>query len=129
MLLFLALSGHTVMYRPGIRLTVEYARVPAVTAYLLLFVGVGFLPYCIDICRLCWRFAGVCGGPWLRRGLRITAVGSVFAVLYCIDKVLYLFGYWLGRHPPASARSPRCWSPSARWTFTRPCCATSSPGT
>jgi hypothetical protein len=94
-----ALWIYTLTRRDPVGLTVEYARVPAVTGYLLLFLIFGFLIYCADISRMCWRFAGVAGRPWLRRGMRITAVGALLALGYCVEKVGYLTAYLIGRHP------------------------------
>ncbi|MFI7578593.1 MAB_1171c family putative transporter [Micromonospora sp. NPDC049497] len=82
-----------------VRLTVEYATDPAVTAYLLIFVVMGFFAYCVDISRLCWRFARICGRPWLRRGLRTTAVGAAVALLYSTNKIVYLVAYASGLRP------------------------------
>lgn len=99
---FLAMAGlfvYTLTYENPVLLTVEYARDPVVTAYLLIFMLVGFFAYCTDITRLCWRFARVCGRPWLRRGLRITAVGAAFALLYSTNKIVYLIAYWSGYQP------------------------------
>ncbi|TDB91145.1 hypothetical protein E1091_13850 [Micromonospora fluostatini] len=94
-----ALFGYTLTYDTPVRLTVEYATDPVVTAYLLIFMAMGFLAYCVDITRLCWRFARLCGRPWLRRGLRVTAVGAVFALLYSANKTGYLVAHWSGRRP------------------------------
>ncbi|MFY1702758.1 MAB_1171c family putative transporter [Micromonospora sp. WMMA1923] len=94
-----ALFAWTLRYPTPVRLTVEYATDPVVTAYLLIFMAMGFLAYCFDITRLCWRFARICGRPWLRRGLRVTAVGAVFALLYSINKICYLVAYRSGARP------------------------------
>ncbi|MFF0319028.1 MAB_1171c family putative transporter [Micromonospora sp. NPDC005252] len=53
----------------------------------------------VGITRLCWSFAKICGRPWLRRGLRITAVGAAFALLYSTNKIVYLIAYWAGYQP------------------------------
>ncbi|GIJ30320.1 hypothetical protein Vqi01_54820 [Micromonospora qiuiae] len=98
-LAMVALFAYTLTYDTPVLLTVEYARDPAVTAYLLIFMVVGFFAYCTDITRLCWRFARICGRPWLRRGLRITAVGAAFALLYSTNKIAYLIAYRSGHQP------------------------------
>lgn len=98
-LAMVALFTYTLTYDKPVLLTVEYARDPGVTAYLLIFMLVGFFAYCTDIARLCWRFARICGRPWLRRGLRLTAVGAAFALLYSTNKIVYLVAYWLGYQP------------------------------
>ncbi|MER7167897.1 MAB_1171c family putative transporter [Micromonospora sp. NPDC000207] len=94
-----ALFAHTLGYPEPVRLTVEYATDPVVTAYLLIFMVTGFLAYCVDITRLCWRFARICGRPWLRRGLRVTAVGAGFALLYSANKIGYLLAHRAGSQP------------------------------
>ncbi|MFC4018964.1 MAB_1171c family putative transporter [Micromonospora sp. GCM10011542] len=99
---FLAMAGlfaYTLTYDTPVLLTVEYAKDPVVSTYLLIFMLVGFFAYCTDITRLCWRFARVCGRPWLRRSLRITAVGAAFALLYSTNKIVYLTAYWSGYRP------------------------------
>lgn len=99
---FLVMTGlfaYTLSYDEPVLLTVEYATDPVVTAYLLIFLLLGFFAYCFDITRLCWSFARICGRSWLRRGLRITAVGAAFALLYSLNKVGYLIAYWAGYQP------------------------------
>ncbi|MEU8183488.1 MAB_1171c family putative transporter [Micromonospora sp. NPDC049047] len=101
-LAFLVMAGlfaYTLSYDDPVLLTVEYATDPVVTAYLLVFLVLGFFAYCFDIARLCWGFAKICGRPWLRRGLRITAVGAAFALLYSTNKIVYLVAYWAGYQP------------------------------
>ncbi|MEU8328709.1 MAB_1171c family putative transporter [Micromonospora sp. NPDC048839] len=101
-LAFLVMAGlfaYTLGYDDPVLLTVEYATDPVVTAYLLIFLMLGFFAYCFDITRLCWSFAKICGRPWLRRGLRITAVGAAFALLYSTNKIVYLIAYWAGYQP------------------------------
>lgn len=98
-LVMVALYAHTLGYDQPVQLTVEYATDPAVSAYLLILMVAGFFAYCIDIARLCWKFARICDRPWLRRGLRITAAGAAVAMLYSTNKVIYLVAYWSGLQP------------------------------
>ncbi|WP_433120365.1 MAB_1171c family putative transporter [Micromonospora sp. CA-246542] len=98
-LVMFGLFAVTLTYDEPVRLTVEYATDPVVTAYLLIFLLLGFFAYCFDITRLCWGFAKICGRPWLRRGLRITAVGAAVALLYSTNKIVYLVAYWAGYRP------------------------------
>ncbi|WP_444951206.1 MAB_1171c family putative transporter [Micromonospora ureilytica] len=98
-LVMLGLFVYTLTYDDPVLLTVEYATDPVVTAYLLIFLLLGFFAYCFDITRLCWSFARICGRPWLRRGLRITAIGAAFALLYSTNKIGYLVAYWAGYQP------------------------------
>lgn len=79
-------------------LNVEFARLPAVAAYLLVYLA-AFVWYTVDIARLAWRFARITPRPWSRRGLRIAAWGAGFGLLYCLNKVGFLIGYWLGHQP------------------------------
>ncbi|MFY1631756.1 MAB_1171c family putative transporter [Solwaraspora sp. WMMB335] len=81
-----------------VRLAVEDARHPTVASYLLVYLGV-FVYYCADVARLCWHFSHVTPRRWLRRGLRVAAVGAVTGLLYCAVKAGYLLAYWLGRRP------------------------------
>lgn len=97
-------------------MTVEHATDPAVSAYLLILLAAGFFAYCIAIARLGWRFARICGRPWLRRGLRISAAGAAVAVLYGTNKIIYLSPAGAGNSQPANAKSPRSWSRSAHYS-------------
>ena len=94
-----ALAGYTGVAHPQARLMVEYARVPSVTAYLVVYLIVP-AGYLFVIARLCRRYAAVAGHRrWLRRGMLLTSVGSYLALGYCANKTLYLTGYWLGYRP------------------------------
>ena len=46
-----------------------------------------------------WQFAKVCSEPWLRRGLRISAVGFAMTLLYCVTRAGSLIGARLGADP------------------------------
>lgn len=83
---------------PTARLTVDFARVPTVAAYLAIYLS-AFVAFTVDIARMCWWFARVAGRSWLSRGLRITAVGACFGLAYCVNKALYLGGVWLDVEP------------------------------
>ncbi|MCZ1012560.1 hypothetical protein O1L68_43525 [Streptomyces lydicus] len=62
---------------------VQNAHRPVVALYLLLYVST-LLVALFGIARLCHKYAIAVGHPWLRRGLRITAVG---ALIYSVDFV------------------------------------------
>ncbi|MEV4760536.1 MAB_1171c family putative transporter [Micromonospora sp. NPDC049559] len=98
-----ALWLSTLPLDPPVRLTVEYARHPAVAAYLIVYLLI-FIGYTADVARLCWRFARVSPRPWLRRGLRVTALGATFALCYCASKAGYLVAYRFGHAPGGEAR-------------------------
>lgn len=89
----LALWGVTLATAPGVRLVVEHARVPSVSGYLVIYLG-AFAAFTADSAWLCWRFARVAGRTWLRRGLRITAVGALTGLAYCLNKTVYLGSVW-----------------------------------
>ena len=85
--------------RPGsVTLNVEDARIPAVSAYLLVYLA-AFVWYSVDIMRLAWRFARSTPRPWSRRGLRLAAIGASFGFLYCLNKGAFIVGYWIGFRP------------------------------
>ncbi|MEQ4302037.1 MAB_1171c family putative transporter [Plantactinospora sp. B6F1] len=46
------------------------------------------------------RVARTDGRPWLRRGLRLVAVGSIIALGYCLGKGGYVVAAWLGTTLP-----------------------------
>ncbi|MGW7022479.1 MAB_1171c family putative transporter [Streptomyces decoyicus] len=62
---------------------VQNTHRPLVALYLLLYVST-LLVALVEIARLCRKYAEVAGHPWLRRGLRITAIG---ALIYSINFV------------------------------------------
>ncbi|WP_241779684.1 MAB_1171c family putative transporter [Streptomyces natalensis] len=62
---------------------VQNANRPVVDVYLLLYVST-LLVALVEIARLCRKYAEVSGHPWLRRGLRVTAMG---ALIYSINFV------------------------------------------
>ncbi|GIG92424.1 MAB_1171c family putative transporter [Plantactinospora endophytica] len=47
------------------------------------------------------RVARTDGRPWLRRGLRLVAAGSIVALGYCLGKAGYVIAAWLGTRLPA----------------------------
>src|SRR6266496_28636 len=66
-----------------------YATTPYVTEFLLVFY-VTFGASMAALGRLCWRYAGMVGRLWLRRGLRLVAVGTGFGLGYCLCEVIYI---------------------------------------
>ncbi|MFI9201532.1 MAB_1171c family putative transporter [Streptomyces sp. NPDC053048] len=59
--------------------TLYYVHDPYYVAYLSLYVGV-YLIGEANVFRVCWGYSRVAGRTWLRRGLRVIAVGA-FATL------------------------------------------------
>lgn len=86
-----------------------YAGTPPIGAFLLVYFT-AFAVGLAGIARLCWRYARVAGRRWLRRGLRLTAVGAGFALGYCGCKLVYVVGRLLGEDLPA-------------WNLAAPVCA------
>lgn len=87
----------------------RYAGTPPVGAFLVVFFT-AFAVGLAGIMRLCWRYARAAGRLWLRRGLRLTAVGAGFALAYCGCKLVYVVGRPLGEDLPA-------------WNLAAPVCA------
>lgn len=96
--LFIALYLATLHHQP-VRLTVEYARIPEVGAYLVVYL-IRAMASLVDLATLCWRCATVTQRPWLHRGLRLIVVSVVFGTLFCINKIGYLIAWWSGYQPP-----------------------------
>jgi hypothetical protein len=48
---------------------------------------------------MCWQYAKVCGRPWLRRGLRLSAVGLSLVLGYVATRAATLVGAKLGADP------------------------------
>ncbi|GGS59431.1 MAB_1171c family putative transporter [Actinokineospora fastidiosa] len=75
-----------------------YARAPYLAELLVLH----FLAYVLglaNVVRLCWRWShhpDTTDRPWLRRGLRLTAVGILFPVVYGVITLVAVVGSWFG---------------------------------
>jgi hypothetical protein len=66
--------------------------------YLAFYLGALVAGYTTSAV-MCWRYAGVCGRPWLRRGLRVVAVGLALTVAYCAARALTVAVALLGGDP------------------------------
>ncbi|MDG6106734.1 hypothetical protein Daura_29215 [Dactylosporangium aurantiacum] len=66
-----------------------YAHDPAYAVYLGCYVAMVALGV-VDIIRLCLPYARDAGRSWLSRGLRLTAVGAGFGILYCAIRAVTL---------------------------------------
>jgi hypothetical protein len=73
----------------------RYAGQPYVAEYLAVYLGAVLFGQAA-IARLGWRYAKISGRPWLRRGLRITVVGAVVGMGFCLSKAIYLVGVRFG---------------------------------
>ena len=60
----------------------------------------------IELARLCLSSAKIARGPWLRRGMRITAAGAVICLGYSVTRSLDLAEVWLGVHVPRPKSLP-----------------------
>src|SRR6266498_521440 len=77
-----------------------YTTTPYVTEFLLVF----YITFGVSMAALgwlCWRYAGMVGRLWLRRGLRLIAVGTGFGLGYCICMLIYIGGRLAGEDPHA----------------------------
>ncbi|MGX8909366.1 MAB_1171c family putative transporter [Streptomyces netropsis] len=61
--------------------TLYYVHDPYYIAYLSLYIGT-YLIGQINVVRVCWGYSAVAGRTWLRRGLRVTAVGAFITLGY-----------------------------------------------
>ncbi len=61
--------------------TLHYVHDPYYIAYLSLYIG-AYLVGEANVCRVCWGYSRVAGRTWLRRGLRVTAVGAFITLGY-----------------------------------------------
>lgn len=71
---------------------------PIVAGYGLLYIGalsVGVVAAVV----LCWRYAKLVRRPWLRRGLRLTAVGNGLTLGYCATRFGQIVGAQVGASP------------------------------
>ncbi len=64
----------------------RHAASPWVGAYLTLYAA-AFAAVQVEVGVLCLRQACAGGGPWLRRGLRLTSAGTLLGLLYCATRV------------------------------------------
>lgn len=72
---------------------------PQVAVYLVLYT-VAFAAGLLEILFLCVRYARVTPSIWLRRGLRITAIGAAVYLLYCAHRLIGVTALHLGTDLP-----------------------------
>ena len=77
---------------------VQNAHRPLVAIYLLLYVTT-LLVALGEIARLCLKYAGPAGRPWLRRGLRVTAVGALVHSVNFLSRAFSIVAIQLGMDP------------------------------
>jgi len=68
------------------------------TLYLGFYLAALGVGYSVSA-RMSWQFATVCREPWLRRGLRVAAVGFAMTLLYVVTRAGSLVGARLGANP------------------------------
>ncbi|MFD7551491.1 MAB_1171c family putative transporter [Streptomyces sp. NPDC059816] len=64
-----------------------YARTPYIAEFLLVYALL-FAVSMSGLLRLCWQYAKAVDKPWLRRGLRVVAVGAGFGLGYAVPKMI-----------------------------------------
>jgi hypothetical protein len=72
-----------------VEFSTRYPDAPFVAEYMIVYLTYFGISY-VDVARLCWKYSNVTSKPFLRRGLRISAVGSMGAVGYCLEKAFYV---------------------------------------
>ena len=75
-------------------------------APLSVWMNVVFVAYVglveVTVTRMAWTWAKVADRLWLRRGLRLIAIGSAISALFAVHKVGYVSAVFLGHQPPWS---------------------------
>jgi hypothetical protein len=99
------LAGSTERYRDFL---LDNAGRPLLTTYLLFYVAALTVALVVTA-HMSWQYANIAGRPWLRRGLRLNAVGSVIGLGYCAARAADVAGAWLGAN-------------AAAWEFLVPVC-------
>ncbi|MEW2493880.1 MAB_1171c family putative transporter [Streptomyces nodosus] len=66
-----------------------YAHTPYISEFLLVYALL-FAVSMSALMRLCWRYSKAVDKPWLRRGLRVVAVGAGFGLGYAVPKMVSL---------------------------------------
>ncbi|MXM62098.1 hypothetical protein GR925_01190 [Streptomyces sp. HUCO-GS316] len=84
----------------GMEFTTEYASIPGVTVYLMVYLGYVMIT-CGEIAFLCSGMALVArrgGHTWSARGLALSTASALLGVGYAASKGSYLIAHYLG-HP------------------------------
>nr|WP_147460074.1 MAB_1171c family putative transporter [Actinokineospora cianjurensis] len=89
---YAAVEQHSETYLPE-----NYTR-PAVAIYTLVYV-ITFGAGLIEIFRMCVSCARRTEEPWLRRGLRLTALGALCYLSMCVNRVTGIVLAYLGLDP------------------------------
>ncbi|MFE0023813.1 MAB_1171c family putative transporter [Amycolatopsis sp. NPDC059021] len=77
--------------------TMAFATTPYLAEFIILYFVAYLLGFC-DVVYQCWR--GARDTPddkkWLRRGIRLTAIGMLFTVAYAVISVVAVVAAWFG---------------------------------
>lgn len=79
---------------------VRYATQPAVAGFVVIYLAALVIAFGGNA-RLYWRYATAPLAPWVRRGLRVNAVGSACLLGYGLIKLSRVASRWLGIQRPA----------------------------
>ncbi|MFI5493433.1 MAB_1171c family putative transporter [Actinoplanes sp. NPDC051859] len=71
---------------------------PAVIAYLLAY-EVSFGAGLVALIHVCWSYSGRTDDKWLRRSLRLTAIGAVFYLLVSVNRIVSVPTVFFGLDP------------------------------
>ncbi|RCG22738.1 hypothetical protein DQ384_34600 [Sphaerisporangium album] len=77
---------------------VHFAGIPTYAVYLIFYLT-AFTVTKIDVIRMALRYAPLSGKVWLRRGLRLMAVGSALGLVYSAVRAADVIGPLLGADP------------------------------
>ncbi|RLU79930.1 hypothetical protein CTZ27_35865 [Streptomyces griseocarneus] len=75
--------------------TLYYAHDPVFQTYLLLYMCT-YTAAEIYLARMCWKYAGETGEPWIGRSLRMIAVGAIMTLGYSSIRLSAILGAELG---------------------------------
>ena len=72
-----------------------YARTPFIAEFVLLYL-IALALALVRVIQLCWSWARIVGRPWLRRGLRLVAIGCVFGLGVSLSRGAAMAARWTG---------------------------------
>lgn len=74
---------------------VYYATTPYIAQFVLLYLTAMAVAL-VSVAWRCWHWSRTVGPPWLRRGLRLIAVGSVFGIGVSTSRTMAVVARWFG---------------------------------
>ncbi|SEB60558.1 MAB_1171c family putative transporter [Streptomyces melanosporofaciens] len=72
-----------------------YSSTPFIREFILLYL-IALAIADIALMGLCWKWAALAGRPWLRRGLKINAVGASCGLSFSLAKLVAVIARWYG---------------------------------